>query len=234
MASKEEGESLFLSREEIITSVKKINSDKFSLSDEQLLELLLSFVFKDKLNEVIEQTKESVGDISSLLEPDALCLYFGKNDENVMAFLKIIKIFSERFDNVSKSDEVKYIEAFVKEKGGYGNCLVNYIGHGLLEELCVIYLEENNHILEVKKYSELERGGVDACVLDAVKRATQNNASKLIVGHNHPSGSLDCSESDLLIIHVFFQHLRSKGITLQKHYVVNHEGYKILYSEEDS
>lgn len=233
MATKAENDSCFLSQNDIKALVKKINNDKFSLSDEQLLQLLLSFVFKDKLNEVLEQIKDNVVDVSSLLDPDALCLYFGKRNENVMAFLKIIKIFSERVDNVVKNDEVKEIESFIESEGGYGNCLVNYIGHGLLEELCVIYLEENNRILEVKKYSNLERNGVDACVFDAVKKATQNKASKLVVGHNHPSGSLDCAESDLLITRFFFQHLRSEGIVLQRHYVVNHEGYKILYSEGD-
>lgn len=66
-----------------------------------------------------------------------------------------------------------------------------------VEHFYTIYLNRANRVIGVKKISE---GGVSGTVADPkviLKEALLLNASCLILAHNHPSGNMRPSESDL-------------------------------------
>lgn len=67
----------------------------------------------------------------------------------------------------------------------------------LHEEFWILLLNRSNHVLSKHKVSS---GGTAGTVVDAqiiFKIAIQNNASSLILAHNHPSGSLKPSQADI-------------------------------------
>ena len=67
------------------------------------------------------------------------------------------------------------------------------------EEFWVLYLNRSNRVIDQKKISQ---GGVSGTVIDVriiLKHAIEKLASSLIISHNHPSGNLQPSESDIQI-----------------------------------
>lgn len=67
----------------------------------------------------------------------------------------------------------------------------------LHEEFWILLLNRSNHLISKHKVSS---GGTASTVVDAqivFKIAIQNNASSLILAHNHPSGNLKPSQSDI-------------------------------------
>lgn len=69
----------------------------------------------------------------------------------------------------------------------------------LHEEFWILLLNRSNHIISKHKVSS---GGTAGTVVDAqiiFKIAIQNNASSLILAHNHPSGNLKPSQADVIL-----------------------------------
>lgn len=65
------------------------------------------------------------------------------------------------------------------------------------EEFWIIYLNNSNKVLEL---SQLSKGGITGTMVDirlALKNALQLGAVALVLAHNHPSGTLKPSKSDL-------------------------------------
>ncbi len=56
-----------------------------------------------------------------------------------------------------------------------------------------------------------------------VARALQANAGAVIVGHNHPSGAAEPSESDRLFTEDLFSALKPIGVKLLDHVVIGEE-----------
>ncbi|OSZ79461.1 hypothetical protein CAP35_14775 [Chitinophagaceae bacterium IBVUCB1] len=64
------------------------------------------------------------------------------------------------------------------------------------EVFCVFYLNQSNKIL---RYEIISSGGLTGTVADIrimLKNALLQNANKLIIAHNHPSGNLNASHAD--------------------------------------
>ena len=65
------------------------------------------------------------------------------------------------------------------------------------ENVLIFFLDSSNDILNVEL---LFKGGLNSCLLDPktiYRRALINNASCIIMAHNHPSGNLKPSEEDI-------------------------------------
>lgn len=71
------------------------------------------------------------------------------------------------------------------------------LGYLAEENLFIICLDTRNH---VTAYSQVSKGGIASTNVDVktvFKVALLSNAEKLIVTHNHPSGSLKASREDI-------------------------------------
>ncbi len=107
---------------------------------------------------------------------------------------------------------------------------------GLLQDLnhevfCVVYLNISGKIL---KHEIISSGGMTATVVDirmVLKSCLLNNANKIIVGHNHPSGSVKPSEADLSMT----RQLRDAGdlmnIKLLDHIIIGGDKYLSMSDE---
>jgi DNA repair protein RadC len=101
----------------------------------------------------------------------------------------------------------------------------------LREEAKVMMLDRNSNVLGV--YS-LSVGGVSGTVIDpkiVFVAALKAVASSIIIAHNHPSGSLEPSKSDIDLT----ERLRDAGdildIALLDHFIITRDGY---YSFEEN
>jgi DNA repair protein RadC len=93
------------------------------------------------------------------------------------------------------------------------------------EEFWIIMLNKANKVI---KYKSISEGGLTATVADPkkiFKLALENNATSLILCHNHPSGNLKPSEADIKIT----KQLKEAGLLLEisviDHIIIGDDSY---------
>lgn len=102
----------------------------------------------------------------------------------------------------------------------------------LQEEFKVLLLNRNNQVLGIYP---LSKGGVSSTVVDAklvFSVALKCNASSIIIAHNHPSGNLKPSQSDLNLTKKLKQAGSYLDIDLVDHLIVTENGYYSFADEK--
>ena len=92
------------------------------------------------------------------------------------------------------------------------------------EECWVLYLTSANRIIERQRVSQ---GGLVATVVDhrlVVKRALELFATRIVVAHNHPSGSAVPSEADVLLTRRIREAAALFDIELLDHVIIASSG----------
>lgn len=95
----------------------------------------------------------------------------------------------------------------------------------MIEEFWVIYLSRSNKILSKEKISQ---GGITGTMVDnrlIFKHAIELNAVSLIISHNHPSGNIQPSNSDIQITHEIKKAGNLLNITLMDHLIVTQTSF---------
>ena len=98
------------------------------------------------------------------------------------------------------------------------------------EEFWVVLLNNKNHIISQERIST---GGVSATVVDAklvFKSALSKLASRIILYHNHPSGSIKPSQQDISLTKKLSQAGALLDISVVDHIIIGEKGY---YSFKD-
>ena len=93
------------------------------------------------------------------------------------------------------------------------------------EECWAIYLTSSNHIVEQNRISQ---GGIQATIVDhrlIVKRAIELLTPRLILIHNHPSGSMTPSEADISLTKSLKAACELFSIQLLDHIIISDSEY---------
>lgn len=93
------------------------------------------------------------------------------------------------------------------------------------EVFAVLYLTVSNR---VKHFANLSEGGMTAAMADPrliIRKALEVHAVNLILCHNHPSGSLEPSQSDRMITRKISDAAKLFDINVIDHLIVSEEGY---------
>ena len=101
------------------------------------------------------------------------------------------------------------------------------------ERFLSIMLTVRNHLIGVET---AYIGSIQACIIsprDLFKSAILANASGVILCHNHPSGDLEPSSSDLEITRNLIQAGELLGIKVLDHLIVSSQGYRSLRDCQD-
>ena len=100
------------------------------------------------------------------------------------------------------------------------------------EVLLMISLNTKNRVTGL---FEVSRGTLDASLVhprEVFKRAILNNASSIIIAHNHPSGNLKPSREDIELTRKLMDAGRILGISLLDHIIIGDDDYYSLMSNE--
>jgi len=127
----------------------------------------------------------------------------------------------ETFDDTDIMRSSKDIAQYLRKK----------LQHETRELFVAIYLNRANKVLAMETISA---GGVSGTVADPriiLKRAIEEQASSIILSHNHPSGSLRPSEADRQLTEKIKAAARLIDMTVIDHIIVSDQGY---YSFADS
>ena len=99
------------------------------------------------------------------------------------------------------------------------------------EEFWVLILNRSNKVIDKTRISQ---GGISGTVIDVrliLKNALDRLASSLILCHNHPSGNLKPSESDINITRKISEASRTMDIQLLDHIIIADNSY-FSFSDE--
>jgi len=93
-----------------------------------------------------------------------------------------------------------------------------------IEEFKLMLLTRSNKVLGI---ASISKGGINGTVTDVrivLQYAIKSNSSGLILCHNHPSGNLQTSESDLAITRKVNESCKLMDIQLLDHLIIAAEG----------
>lgn len=134
--------------------------------------------------------------------------------------IRLIKAVSDR-----------YLEQRIVSKDVVSNStdLLEYlkqtIGHKNREVFCAVFLDAKNRVLTSKILFEGTLTTSSVYPREVIVSALQHNAAAIIFAHNHPSGDVEPSQSDIHITRKLFFALQYVGIILHEHMIISSEGY---------
>lgn len=95
----------------------------------------------------------------------------------------------------------------------------------LYEQCKLMLLNRANKVLGI---AQISQGGISGTVTDVriiLQYALKANASGIILCHNHPSGNMEPSESDIKITSKLKEAAMVHDISLLDHLIITNEGY---------
>ncbi len=189
--------------------------------DYEVIELLLSLNTprkdcKHSAKVLLERFKtfQAVLEASS----QSLCEVQGVGPANSLG-LKLIKAVADRYL------EAKIISKDVVQNS---NDLIEYLNHTIRhktkEVFAAVFLDAKNRVLTSKIL--FEGSLTSSCVYprEVIISALQHNAAAIIFAHNHPSGDISPSKSDINITRQLLFALKYIGIIVHEHMIIGDEG----------
>lgn len=93
------------------------------------------------------------------------------------------------------------------------------------EELWGLFLNQDNRLISIEM---ITKGSLNATIIDArtiLRRSLLNNASKVLVAHNHPSGNPAPSKNDIEQTQKIRRACSALDISLVDHLVLSEDSY---------
>ena len=192
------------------------------MHDYEILELLLAYAIPRKdtkliakalikrfktLQKVLDAPVEKIKDVEGI-------------GENAALFLKILReTISEYFKEIARDrktfkalDElVSYLKAVI---GGCKNEVVH-----------VLYLNSRNELLHSENFAEGTVSEAVAFPRKVIESALKNNATSVILAHNHPGGLSEPSDNDDILTEAVKKALKTVDINLQEHVIISDDSY---------
>ena len=192
--------------------------------DYEIIELLLTFGTpmkdcKQMGKEAIQKFRNLSGVINA--SPDELVQIKGIGESNSI-FIKVIKeinklLTKEKVEQDVRLDSPDALFNFLKEK----------IGSEKKEHFGVIFFDTKHNII----FDDVSVGVLNASLVhprEIFKKAILNNASYVIVTHNHPSGDPTPSDEDINTTKRLVEAGKILGITVVDHLIVTKHRYVSL------
>jgi DNA repair protein RadC len=192
-----------------------------AVHDAEVIELLLGYVIPRR--DVKPQAKDILAtakSIDDIFESDFSAIK-GLGPETI-TFFSVLHEFINRIDynkihnkqivDLSLSDAVY---KFLKTK----------IGQSSNETFAILFLDAKNRLKSCKIVRSGFINSVAISARDVIESAIANNATSVIIAHNHPSGDPAPSKSDLDVTRQICMALRYTGITLIDHMIISYHSY---------
>ncbi|MDD5020774.1 MAG: DNA repair protein RadC [Endomicrobiaceae bacterium] len=203
-----------------------LNSKLAKWQDYEILEFALTFTIPRKdTKKIAKQLLSKFGNLKQVLNTDI----------DKLKTIDGIKNQSGFFIAFLRSFAVKYAELEMVEKEKISSpkealiFLRSVIGLSKDEIFYAIFLNASNKILF---YDEINRGIVNKSAVyprKIVEIALKYNATSVIVAHNHPGGSSNPSQNDIIATEAITKALKTVDISLLDHLIVtdkNHYSFK--------
>tara|TARA_B100000809_G_scaffold259927_1_gene305866 strand:+ start:643 stop:1317 length:675 start_codon:yes stop_codon:yes gene_type:complete len=196
---------------------KFLKSGLDGFHDYEIIELLLTLgTPRTDCKQPAKDALKKFGSLKAVLEgnPKDLKEIKGIGDHNVFG-LKLTQDVARRYlaDRIVDMD---YIRSFED--------VLDYLRHNLRDKskevFMIIYLNGRNQILKMEKLFEGTLNTSAVYPREVVKRALENDASALVLVHNHPSGNPSPSQDDLTITKKLKDAVKTIDIYIHDHLII--------------
>jgi len=196
-----------------------------ALLDHELVEYLLALALPRRdTKPLAKKLIREFGSFGALLSADGPTIAkVGEISEGAAAALKIAQAAALRL--LEKNMDGQPIL-------GSWQALIDYLhadmAHLPVERVRVLYLNARNMLIRNEPVSE---GSVDEAAVyirEIVGRALANQASALIIVHNHPSGDPQPSQQDIRLTRELIEACRPLKINVHDHIIVGRHGHSSL------
>lgn len=202
---------------------KLLIKGKGSLSDAELIAILIASGSKnesavDLSKRILKSVENNLIELSKLTIND-LKKFKGIGEAKAITIAAAMELGSRR-----RGAEVLDRKSIMSSRDAF-ELLQMHIGDQNYEYFFVILLNQANKIIKTVNISE---GGITGTVVDpkkVFKHAIENNATSIILGHNHPSGSTSPSEQDKKLTTKMKEAGKFLEISVLDHVIVGVEKY---------
>lgn len=198
-----------------------LRGGELALADYELLELLLTLAIPRRdVKPLAKALIAKFGSFGAVLaaDADALLAVSGMGEAAVAA-IKLVQ---------ASAAALARTEAVAKPTLSNWDAVQAYLQTRMAglakEQFRLLFLDKKNQLLGDEVLSD---GTVDHTPVyprEVVKRALANNASALILVHNHPSGSAQPSPADITITRELVKACKAIGIHIHDHIIVGSTG----------
>lgn len=195
-----------------------------ALSNSELLAILINNGTKDKTavdlaKDLLQKVDNNLIKLSKLSVKEMLLLKIkGLGPAKAVAIAAALELGIRR-------DSSQNIKTKILQSSDIADFLRSKFQYNKHEVFVVVYLNAANKILHHEILSE---GGITGTVADPriiLKKALENNATSIVLSHNHPSGSLKPSADDKRLTDKIKQAALYLDIKVLDHIIVSDEGY---------
>ena len=192
------------------------------LHDYELLEILLFAANpRQDTKSLSKKLITKFGDISSIISADIELL---KSVEGIgEAAITQIKIISQIIKRILKnSAKEKPVLSNYQAVVEYASVLLKDLNY---EVFRVLFLDKKQQLIEDELLGVGENDHVFVSAKTIAKKALLLNASSVILLHNHPSGELRASSSDVKTTNEISAAIKNLEIKILDHLIISKEGY---------
>nr|WP_294993612.1 DNA repair protein RadC [uncultured Sediminibacterium sp.] len=195
-----------------------------NLSDSELLAILINHGIPGKsalslAKELLQHCNNDLNSMGNLSVPSMCKLGIkGFGAAKAISIAAALELGLRRHQLIVKKEVVKSS----KDVAEFLRAKIAHKGH---EVFLVLYLNHGNRIISMDTISE---GGITATVVDIrllLKKAVLNDATSILLCHNHPSGNLQPSKADEQITGKIKDAAMFFDIKLLDHIIVSTDGY---------
>ena len=175
--------------------------------------------------QILHDVKDNLIDLSQLSITDLKKKYRGVGNTKAVTIIAALELGKRRYNSVSNR------RLPLSTSRAVFDFVYPLIGDLQHEEFWALYLDNSNKVIGQKRISI---GGVSQTVADVriiMKDAISILATKIILCHNHPSGTLRPSEADNVITKRVAESARLMDINVIDHIIVGHKEY-FSYADE--
>ena len=147
--------------------------------------------------------------------------------ETAASYIKLIPAFYRRY--VTDKWKKPHIFSHVAAAADY--LAKHFIGY-THEVLIVMCLDANNKLLACRPVFEGSINAIDISIRKVLQFALAFNATRVIIGHNHPQGDAIPSSDDILTTQRLYNALIYAGIRLDDHIIVAEDDH-ISFAQSD-
>lgn len=196
---------------------------KEALSNAELIAILLGNGTRNKsavdlARAILQLADNDLNKLARLSIAD-LCKIDGIGPAKAITIISAIELGSRRKVSTTANDE------FVRSSSDAYHYFGPMLQDKAYEEFWVLLLNRRNKIIRPYKVSD---GGVSGTVADPkriFKAALENNATQVVLCHNHPSGNLNPSNADLKLTEKLVYAGKQLDIEVIDHIIVSDKGY---------
>ena len=201
---------------------------KFSLSDSELLAILIGSGSRNEsavqlCQRILASANNNLNQLGKLSIAQ-LTEFKGIGEAKAITIAAALELGRRR-----RSEDAEELKKINSSKAVF-EIMQPIIGELPHEEFWILYLNNSNKVIHK---AQLSKGGITGTVVDSrivFKTAFEQNATSIILTHNHPSGKLAASQADIEIT----KRLKLAGeqleILILDHIIITETGY---YSFQD-